>query len=267
MTAGETPAGNHPADAAPGPLVLTERDGAITTITLNRLRQRNAMNRAARIALVGALDQAREHGSSVILLTAPPPAFCAGMDLKEGAAEVDRTGPPDIASRRAEWRNVQDEIRRHPAIVIAAVTGYALGGGMTLVNSADLAFAAEDIELGMPEVTFGAYPGMAGPSTQLRAAPKHAAWLVLTGQRITGRTAQQWGLVNQALPADQVLPAAMATARMIAGYDPITLEYCKKALQEIPAHISDFTAAMEFGEQINGLIRIRKRTRDATAPQ
>lgn len=243
-------------------LVLTEHDGRVTTITLNRLRQRNAMNRAARTALVGALDEARERGSSVIVLTAPPPAFCAGLDLKEGAAEADKAGPADIASRRSEWRNVQDEIRRHPAVVIAAVTGYALGGGMTLVNSADLAFAAEDVELGMPEVTFGAYPGMAGPSTQLRAAPKHAAWLVLTGQRITGRTAQEWGLVNQALPADQVLPAALATARTIAGYDPITLEYCKKALQEIPAHISDFTAAMEFGEHVNGQIRIRKRARD-----
>ena len=255
------------AAAAAGPLVLTEHEGAITTITLNRLRQRNAMNRAARIALIAALDEARERGSAVIVLTAPPPAFCAGLDLKEGAAELDRTGPADIASRRADWRNVQDEIRRHPAIVIAAVTGYALGGGLTLVNSADLAFAAEDIELGMPEITFGAYPGMAGPSTQLRAAPKHAAWLVLTGQRITGRIAQQWGLVNQALPADQVLPAAMDTARMIASYDPITLEYSKKALQEIPAHICDFTAALEFGEHINGLIRIRKRTRDAAASQ
>jgi enoyl-CoA hydratase/carnithine racemase len=250
---------------AEGPLVLAEHAGAITTITLNRLRQRNAMNRAARIALVGALDDARERGSAVIVLTAPPPAFCAGIDLKEGAAEVDRAGPPDITTRRADWRNVQDEIRRHPAIVIAAVTGYALGGGMTLVNSADLAFAAEDVELGMPEITFGAYPGMAGPSTQLRAAPKHAAWLVLTGQRITGRSAERWGLVNRALPAEEVLPAALETARMIAKYDPIALEYCKKALQEIPSHISDFTAALEFGEHINGLIRIRRRTRDAAA--
>ena len=254
------------ADKSPDePLVLVEHRDAICVLTLNRLRQRNAMSRAARVALVAALDDCRERNTSVIVLTAPPPAFCAGVDLKEGAAEVDRAGPADIASRRADWRNVQDEIRKHPAIVIAAVTGYALGGGMTLVNSADLAFVGEEVELGMPEVTFGAYPGMAGPSTQLRASPKRAAWLILTGQRITGRTAVEWGLANQALPVDEVLPAALQTAETIARSDPITLEYCKKALQEIPSHISDFSAALEFGEHINGLIRTRRRTRDAPA--
>lgn len=243
--------------------VLVAHDGPVSTITLNRLRQRNAMNRATRIALVDALDECRAHGSAAIVLTAPPPAFCAGIDLKEGGAEIDRTGPSDIASRRADWRNVQDEIRRHPAIVIAAVTGYALGGGMTLVNSADLAIVGEDVELGMPEITFGAYPGMAGPSTQLRTTSKRAAWLVLTGQRISGRTAVEWGLANVALPLEDVLPAALELASQIAGYDAISLEYSKKALHEIPSHISDFTAALEFGEHINGLIRIRRRTRDA----
>jgi enoyl-CoA hydratase/carnithine racemase len=94
MTAGEPGA-----VAVAEQLVLTEHDGRVTTITLNRLRQRNAMNRAARMALVGALDEARERGSSVIVLTAPPPAFCAGMDLKEGAAEADRAGPAPAAGR------------------------------------------------------------------------------------------------------------------------------------------------------------------------
>jgi enoyl-CoA hydratase/carnithine racemase len=251
--------------AAAEDLVLVSHDDLVSTITLNRLAQRNAMNRAARIALVDALDECRTHGSAAIVLTAPPPAFCAGLDLKEGAAEVDRSVPPDIAARRADWRNVQDEIRKHPAIVIAAVTGYALGGGMTVVNSADLAIVGEDVEFGMPEITFGAYPGMAGPSTQLRTTPKRAAWMVLTGRRITGRTAVEWGLANVALPVDEVVPAALETARLISSYDRISLEYSKKALQEIPAHIADFSAALEFGEHINGLIRIRRRTRDADA--
>ena len=253
--------------SAPGdPLVLVSHgDDGVSTITLNRLRQRNAMNRAARTALVDALDDCRNQGSAAIVLTAPPPAFCAGMDLKEAVHETDRSLPADLAARRADWRNVQDEIRKHPAIVIAAVTGYALGGGLTLVNSADLAFVGEDVELGMPEITFGAYPGMAGPSTQLRTTPKRAAWMVLTGRRISGRTAVEWGLANAALPVDDVLPAALDTARTIAAFDPISLEYSKKALQEIPSHIADFGAALEFGEHINGLIRIRRRTRDADA--
>jgi enoyl-CoA hydratase/carnithine racemase len=219
------------------PLVLLERPADdVARIALNRPARRNAMNRAARGALLAALDACRGT-AKVVVLTGNGPAFCAGVDLKEARADG------------------QEAIRRHPAIVVAAVNGFALGGGLTLINSSDLAVAAEDAEIGMPEVGFGLYPGLAGPSTQLRLGPKRAAWMVLTGERITGRTAEEWGLVNRAVPREALQEEALAVATRLAQYDAVTLTWCKKALWEVPMHITDWTAALEYGEGVGTQIR------------
>jgi enoyl-CoA hydratase/carnithine racemase len=138
------------------------------------------------------------------------------------------------------------------------VNGLALGGGVTLVNSSDLAIAAEEAEFGMPEAGFGVYPGLAGPSTQLRIHPKHAAYMVLTAERISGITAQAWGLVNMAVPLVELEDESVALARKIAQYDAVTLEWCKKALWQVPMHINDYTAAMQYGFAVNAEIRSRK---------
>lgn len=245
--------------SADDPVVLVaHEEGGLSRITLNRPRQRNAMNRAARAALVDALDACREAGSKVIILTGAGTAFCAGMDLKESAVELDQPEPRDLRNRRSDWRRVQDEIRDHPAVVIAVVNGFALGGGTTLINSADLAFVDEDAKIGMPEVGFGAFPGMAGPSTQLMIHPKHVAYMMLTADTIDGRTAERWGIVNQALPADELMPGAERVARRICEHNSIALEFAKKALNEIPSHIQDWGGALEFGEHIAGRIRLKR---------
>ncbi|HEY0247209.1 MAG TPA: enoyl-CoA hydratase/isomerase family protein [Gryllotalpicola sp.] len=234
------------------PLMLVDRpaDG-VACITFNRPRQRNAMSRAARTALISALEGCRST-ARVILLTGAGPAFCAGIDLKEADAE----GPKrDALGGDAPWIAVQEAIRRHPAIVISVVNGFALGGGVTLINAADLALAAADAQIGMPEIGFGLYPGLAGPSTQLRLGQKRAAWLVLTGERITGTTAAEWGLINAATPAEELQGRALALATQIAAHDAVTLSWCKKALWEVPMHISDWTTALEYGEGVGVQIR------------
>lgn len=240
------------------PVLVSHEENGLARITLNRPRQRNAMNRAARIALVEALDECRNVGTKVIILTGNGPAFCAGMDLKESAVELDKPQPTDLANRRSDWRLIQDEIRQHPAIVIAVVNGFALGGGTTLINSADLAYIHEDAEIGMPEVGFGAFPGMAGPSTQLSILPKHVAYMILTADRIDGRTAETWGIVNKALPSDELMAEAERVARRICEHDPIALDFSKKALKEIPTHLSDWSSSLAFGEHIGAQIRIRR---------
>jgi enoyl-CoA hydratase/carnithine racemase len=243
---------------SPRALILLEFLGeGVARITLNRPEQRNAMNRDARAALIDSLDACRNADPAVrvIVLTGSGSAFCAGIDLKEAAGKERE---PDTAEeRRISWRAVQEEIARHPAIVVAAVNGFALGGGTTLINVADLALAAEDAQIGMPEIGFGMYPALAGPSTQLRLNRKHAAWLVLTAERIDGRTAQRWGLVNQAVPAEQLAGAALALAHKVASYDAVALQWAKKALWEIPAQTSDWSRALEYGEEVNGQIRAR----------
>jgi enoyl-CoA hydratase/carnithine racemase len=148
-----------------------------------------------------------------------------------------------------------DAGRTHPTVFIAAVNGYALGGGVSLINACDLAIAAEDAEIGMPEITFASYPTVAGPTTQLRVLRKHAAWLILTGKRIDGRTAARWGLVNDVVPADQLLDEAKKLAAHIAQFNKVTLDWSKKALDDIPAQVSDWTAALEYGRVLTSVIQ------------
>lgn len=241
--------------SAAAPLVRLEfpSDG-VARITLDRPEKRNAMNRQARRELIEALARCRGVARAIVL-TGNGPAFCAGVDLKEADADGPRRNALDGDH---PWIAVQEAIRRHPAIVIAAVNGFALGGGVTLINSSDLALASVEAELGMPEIGFGLYPGLAGPSTQLRLGPKRSAWMVLTGRRISGRTAQEWGLVNLAVEPSELQAEALALATDIAGRDAVTLEWCKRALWEVPMHISDWTAALEYGESVG--IQIRSRT-------
>ncbi|TYK51374.1 enoyl-CoA hydratase/isomerase family protein [Actinomadura decatromicini] len=237
-------------------LVLHEDlGGGVARITLNRPEKRNAMSRAARSALLDALDAC--HGTArVIVLTGAGTAFCSGVDLKESGEEGP--GADDtVEGRRTSWHTVQERIRRHPAVVIAAVNGFALGGGVTLVNSSDLAIAAHEAQLGMPELGFGLYPGLAGPSTQLRLSPKRAAWMVLTTKRISGTKAAEWGLVNEAVPLAELADAAVALAREIAEFDPVSLDWSKRALHEIPQHITDWTTALRYGEDVRAQILTR----------
>ncbi len=238
------------------PLVLLEDLGdGVARITLNRPDKRNAMSQAARAALVDALDQCTGT-SKVIVLTGAGPAFCAGVDITEPHSSVVPASA-GAAERRRTWLSVQDQIWHHPAIVIAAVNGFALGGGVTLINSSDLALAADDAQIGMPEIGFGLYPGLAGPSTQLRLTAKRAAWMVLTAERISGRTAAEWGLVNRSVPGPELAAEAVTLARAIAGHDAVTLQWCKRALHEVPMHISNWMSALEYGENVGTEIRSR----------
>lgn len=211
------------------------------------------MNRAARAALIDAFRRC-EGVARVIVLTGKGTAFCSGVDLKEANAAPSGQNALDGDH---PWIAVQETIRRHPAIVISAVNGFALGGGVTLINSSDLALAADEAQIGMPEIGFGLYPGLAGPSTQLRLNQKRASWMVLTGGRIDGRTAESWGLINRSVPGERLLDEALVLAGSIAEHDAVTLTWCKKALWEIPMHLSDWTAALEFGEGIGTQIRAR----------
>src|SRR6185437_2912326 len=104
---------------------------------------------------------------------------------------------PSTASN--SWFAIQEQVKQHPAVFVAAVNGFAVGGGLTLVNNAELAVAATTAEFGAPEMSFGAFPGLAGPSTIHRLLPKHAAELIFTARRIDAATAFRMGLVNEVI--------------------------------------------------------------------
>lgn len=207
-------------------LILVEIKDAYAIVTINRAEKRNAMSRAAQFGLLEAFDQVKSAGSKVLILTAAgDQSFCAGVDIKE---PQDRTRR-EYAGEGNLWVRVQRALLDHPAIVVAAVNGFALGGGMTLVNAADLAIATEEATFGQPEITFGAYPALAGPSTARRTLPKHAAWMTFTGERVSAATALTWGLVNEVVTSDRLLPRAIEIAEKIAQYDAISLDYAKHA--------------------------------------
>jgi enoyl-CoA hydratase/carnithine racemase len=223
-------------------------------IRVNREAQRNAMNRATRQGLMAAFDELRGKARAIIL-TGTGVAFCAGMDLKE--REQDRQA--GIEGAGDEWVAVNMAIRAHPAIFIAAVNGLALGGGATLINVCDLAIASTKASIGCPEMGFSTYPGMAGPAIQLSGVTrKQAAWLVLTTNRIDGATAERWGMVNQCVEPEALLPTAQALAQKVAQFDAVALAESKKALDRIPAIITDWQEAMDHGQMVN--LQIRSKT-------
>jgi enoyl-CoA hydratase/carnithine racemase len=231
-------------------LVLVEERDAYALIRINRHDKRNAMNEAARKALMEALDQIRGR-FKVAVLTGAETSFCSGIDLKEAHAAREKDLPSDP---KYAWAEVNLAIRAHPAIFIAAVNGIALGGGATLINVCDLAIAAEEAQIGMPEMSFATYPGLAGPTTQFSLPRKRAAWMILTTKRIDGATAERWGMVNQVVPRAELLNVADEIARRIAQFDATALTESKHALDKLPV-VVDWRASFDFGQEVIGRIR------------
>ena len=233
-------------------ILLSELDDGIACITLNRPEKRNALDPEARQALLDALDTTKGR-SRVVVLTGAGGTFCSGMDLSQ-------VTDGDIAEEEQlnrSWVQVQDEIRHHPAVFVASVRGYALGGGFTLINACDLAVVSRDAQIGMPEVGFGFYPGLAGPAAQLRLSAKRAGWMILTAKRINGQTAVDWGAANLAVADEDVDAETLTLARHVAQFDPVVLEWSKKALWHIPMHVTDWRTALEFGAYTNAQIHAR----------
>ena len=243
-----------------GQLVLFERRDDVGRITLNRPEKRNALSRALQEELRAALDAARAD-CRVLVLTGAGPAFCAGVDLAErraGGDPQEAAGAGEGSGTRREpiremWAATNDVIRRHPAIMIAAVNGFALGGGLTLVNNCDLAIASERAEFGMPEVGFGLFPAVSGPATIRRLQPKHAAYMILTSRPIGAETAERWGLVNAVVPHGRFIEEADALARRIAQFDPVVLDFSKKAMQDVA--LMPWSEAIAYGGYVNSAIR------------
>ncbi len=231
-------------------LVELAQKETYAVITLNRPEKRNALNQAAQAELRAALDDVRDT-ARVVVITGTGAAFCSGIDVVE-LAELRAAGQD-----RETWFETQEHIRQHPAVFIAAVNGFALGGGLTLVHNSELAVAAETAEFGMPEVSRGMFPTVAGPATVKRILPKHAAQMIFMAQRISAAQALAWGIVNEVLPADQVLPRAEEMAAHIAQFDPTVLAWGKKAFRELGE--LDWTHALEYGIQTGVMIRARKR--------
>ena len=225
-------------------------------LKLVRPAKRNALDRATRASLRRTLEGLAGDTRAVVV-TGCEGSFCAGLDLKEREADK-AAGREDTAG--AEWIDLVMAIREHPAVFIAAVNGPALGAGVTLLNSCDLALAASDAVIGCPELGFAAYAGMSGPTTQLSQIPrKRVAWMLLTAATLDAATAERWGLVNEVVAPAALLARTGEIAARIARYDPVAIAEVKKALDHVPALAADWRAAMEYGQTVNAAIGERRR--------
>lgn len=221
-------------------VVETERpDDGVLLITLNRPDARNAVNADVSRALAAALDLLDvDPDLRVGILTGRGPAFCAGQDLKAIAA-----GEPPVVPELADdgWAGF---VRRSPRTpLIAAVNGFAYGGGMELALACDIVLASETAAFALPEVTRGLVAAAGGvPRILQQLPPKIGMRLLLTGQSMSAAEASRWGFVNEVVAPEDLLDAARALARTIAANAPLSVQATKRIAVQT-AHLSTWDAA------------------------
>jgi enoyl-CoA hydratase len=208
------------------PVLLERPEDHVALVRINRPAVRNALDLATRKALAAAFEGLQDDPAvRAIVLTGDERAFAAGADL----GEFIDAGAIEIMRRRAEryWQSVA----RTPQPVIAAINGYALGGGLELAMCCDILIAGESAQLGQPEVRVGIMPGAGGTQRLTRAVGKFQAMrLCLTGRPIGAAEALAMGLVSQVVPDADVLDTALATARDLVRLPPLALLQIKETI-------------------------------------
>jgi enoyl-CoA hydratase/carnithine racemase len=200
-------------------------DDGVALIWLNRPERLNAVVPALVDDLLEALEAAANSGARAVVLAGRGRAFCAGHDLKEPVPDGDSR------ARLDRLQDVTRRLRTLPQPVIAAVHGYAIGAGAEFALGCDLILAAEDAVFAFPEVSLGlSVTGAASRLLPMLVGPLKAKELVLLGERVDGKAAHGIGLVNAAVPADELMDRAIAWATKIAGHPAEAATMAKRAL-------------------------------------
>jgi enoyl-CoA hydratase len=193
--------------------ILVEQRGRVGLITLNRPKALNALNAQLMMELITAaeaFDRSPETGC--ILITGSEKAFAAGADIKEMQSKTY------MEAYLNDWFSAWDRLTAIRTPIVAAVAGFALGGGCELAMMCDIILAADTAKFGQPEIKLGAMPGMGGSQRLTRAIGKaKAAEMCLTGRMMDATEAERSGLVARVIPAAELLDDALKTAATIAG--------------------------------------------------
>jgi enoyl-CoA hydratase len=206
--------------------VKVDRDGSIAVVTLNRPQALNALSYGLVKDLSLAMQELDQDPEvRVIIVTGGDKVFAAGADIKEMADK----GPFDtMVLERLAYR---DKINKISKPVIAAVIGFALGGGCELAMSCDIIVAAENARFGQPEVNLGIIPGSGGTQRLTHLLGKHRAMeLVLTGDMLNASDAERFGLVNRVVPAELCLEEAKNIGKKIAAKPQLAIKAAKEAM-------------------------------------
>jgi enoyl-CoA hydratase len=207
-------------------LLIADPRPGIRLLTLNRPEVRNALSTALLAELAQAIDAAREDSAvRVAIITGGPKVFAAGADIRELAGR-DALGA--LTDQRPRY---WERLRKFPKPLLAAVNGYALGGGCELAMHCDIVIAGVGAKFGLPEVNLGIIPGGGGTQRLARIAGQQAAMkLCLSGEFIDATEAKTCGLVAEIVPDDTTLTRALTLAESIAAKAPIAVRLAKEAI-------------------------------------
>jgi enoyl-CoA hydratase/carnithine racemase len=208
--------------------IVIEPDQGFLTIRLDRPEALNALNTLLMTELTAALDAAEaDETVRCVILTGSEKAFAAGADIKEmESLRYPETYLSDFITRTHERAG------RFRKPLIAAVSGYALGGGCELAMMCDIVIAADTARFGQPEITLGIGPGLGGSQRLTRAVGKAKAMdLVLTGRMMDAAEAERCGLVSRVVPAAELMTEARAVAGKIASLSPVAVTACKEMVE------------------------------------
>jgi enoyl-CoA hydratase/carnithine racemase len=242
--------------------LLLERDGAIAVVTINRPKVLNALNTQTMDELRRAvLELQGDEAVRVLIVTgAGEKAFVAGADINELAVQTPTSG----REHALRGQHVLDLLENMGKPVIAAINGFALGGGCELAMACTVRLAADTARLGQPEIALGLIPGYAGTQRLPRLVGKGRAMeLILAGTPISADEAYRIGLVNRVVPAAELMTEARALAGQLAKSAPIAMRYIINAVNkgiEMP-----FAEACQYEATLFGLVASTGDMREGTA--
>src|SRR5579872_4033758 len=229
--------------------IKTENKDGLLIVTIDRPKVLNALNAQTVEEIHEAFAKARDDESvkAVIVTGGGEKAFVAGADINELAKKTPITGKE--TSERGQF--IFSFIERFPRPVIAAINGFALGGGCELALACHIRIASEKAQIGLPEVTLGIIPGYGGTQRMARLLGRAKALeLICTGDRVPATEAERIGLVNKVVPPDQLLPAAEEMARKIMSRGPLAIRAAIEAVvhgSEMTLEEGQFLEATLFG--------------------
>jgi enoyl-CoA hydratase len=209
--------------------ILYEKKDGIATITINRPKALNAMSEETIQEILSTLEDIRkdENIKVVVITGAGDRAFSAGADI---SGMKGRT-PLDSKRSSQHGQQMMNEVEDLEKPVIAAINGYALGGGLELAMTCDFRIASENARLGQPEINIGLIPGWGGTQRLPRFVGKGLAKeMIFTGRMIDAKTAEQHGLVNKVVPADQLKSAVEELATELSNKPPVAIKVAKQLI-------------------------------------
>lgn len=225
--------------------IAVSREDATGIITLNRPEALNALNSRMVTELVDALNGfEKDEAVRCVLITGSERAFSTGADIKEmsGVTAVDMV-------KSNHFFPLWDRVGRYPKPIVAALSGFVLGGGLELAMSCDVIIASETTQLGQPEIDIGVMPGGGGTQRLAKAVGKYKAMeMILTGKRIGAEEARTLGLVSRVVPKEAYLDEAKKVAREISAKSPIALKLAKLAVNR--AFELGLSEGLEFEREV-----------------